>query len=271
VWQVRGRLLEPSLVIGIVNVTPDSFSDGGRFFDTAGAVAHGRRLLDEGAALLDVGGESTRPGADPVDAEDEMKRVLPVIEAFANDGAIVSVDTSKPSVAMAAIEAGAAIINDVTALADPEMAHVAVSTGAGVILMHMQGTPRTMQRNPSYGDVVREVREYLVARSDFAQSVGIEREAIAIDPGMGFGKTVDQNLALLGNVQTLVATGYPVVVGTSRKAFLGTVSGRAVTERDVATAATVALSVAAGVFAVRVHNVAAAQDARRIAEAIVNA
>lgn len=257
--------------MGVVNVTPDSFSDGGEYLDPVAAVAHGRRLRAEGARILDVGGESTRPGAAAVPASEELARVLPVIQDLVADGALVSIDTSKAMVASAAIAAGACIINDVTGLGDPHMIEVAAGTGAGLIVMHMQGTPRSMQIDPQYEDVVEEVLAQLLCRAEAAEAGGVDRQSIAIDPGIGFGKTVDHNLALLANIERFVATGYPVVLGTSRKSFLGEITGRDVLERDVATAATVALAVARGVFVVRAHNVGAAEDARRVAEAIVQA
>ncbi len=268
-WRVREHSLESSLVMGIVNVTPDSFSDGGDYLDPDAAIAHGRRLWGEGARILDVGGESTRPGANEVAADEELARVLPVVRSLAAEGALVSIDTSKATVAAAALEAGACIINDVTGLSDPDMVGVAASTGAGLIIMHMQGTPRTMQIDPRYDDVVRDVLAELLRRAEAAHAGGVDRDSIAIDPGIGFGKTIDHNLTLLSHIHEFVATGFPVVLGTSRKAFLGKITGRDVDQRDVATAATVALAVAAGVFVVRAHNVGAAEDARRVAEAIV--
>ncbi len=270
-WRVRGYELKPTLTMGIVNVTPDSFSDGGQFLDADAAVEHGRRLLAEGARILDVGGESTRPGADAVPLDEELARIMPVVERLVSEGALVSVDTSKAEVAEAALAAGAVIVNDVTSLGDPAMADVISKYEAGLILMHMQGSPRTMQVDPHYEDVVAEVRTFLLRRADDAKAAGIAPESIAIDPGIGFGKNLDHNLALLRNLDALVGTGYPVVLGTSRKSFLGKLTGRLPEDRDVATAATVALGVAAGVFAVRVHNAGVAEDARRVAEAIVHA
>ena len=270
-WRVGDLTLQASVIIGVVNVTPDSFSDGGQFFDTSSAISHGRRLCEEGATILDVGGESTRPGADDVAIDEELARIIPVVDALARDGMVVSVDTSKAVVASEAVAAGARIINDVTALRDLKMAGVAAETGASLIVMHMQGSPRTMQHDPHYADVVTEVRDYLVDRAHHAIDAGVDRRSIAIDPGIGFGKSLDHNLELLASIDTLVDTGFPVIVGTSRKSFLGAVTGREVHQRDVATAATVALALAAGVFGVRVHNVSAAEDARRITEAIVNA
>ena len=256
--------------MGIVNVTPDSFSDGGLFDESDAAIAHGRQLFADGADIVDVGGESTRPGAGAVTAAEELDRVQDVVAALAAHGT-VSIDTSKAEVAAAAVAAGAAVINDVTALSDGAMADVAAGSGAGLVLMHMQGTPRTMQEDPSYDDVVSEVREFLVARAETAIAAGVARGAIAIDPGIGFGKNLEHNLDLLAHLDVLVDTGYPVVVGTSRKRFLGALTDTEVAaDRDPATAATVALSVAAEVAVVRVHNVAMALQAARTALAIVH-
>lgn len=271
IWQVRERTLAGGpFLMGIINVTPDSFSDGGSFLAPEKAIEHGRQLIDEGAAIVDVGGESTRPGADAVTEEEELRRVLPVVEALAGEGAVVSIDTSKPGVARAAIGAGAAIINDVSASAD--MVEIASSTGAGLVVMHMQGTPRTMQSNPTYGDVVGEVREFLIGRAEHAVERGVDRSQIVIDPGIGFGKTLDHNLELLTHLEAFTSSGYPVLVGTSRKSFLGVLTGEAMPERrDLATAATTALAVAAGVFVVRVHNVAVSRPAMQVAGAMVRA
>lgn len=261
--------------MGIVNVTPDSFSDGGMFFaagtpDPESAIAHGMRLLGDGADILDVGGESTRPGADAVDAAAEGERVLPVIEALAAAGAVVSVDTAKAPVARAAIDAGATIVNDVTALADPAMARLCAETGVGVVLMHMQGTPRTMQDAPVYTDVVAEVADFLAERATAAVQAGIAPACVAVDPGIGFGKTLEHNLTLLAHLDRIVALGYPVVLGTSRKRFLGSIVGvDDPAERDVATSATTALGIAAGASVIRVHNVVMGLHSARTADAIV--
>lgn len=268
-WQIRGRApIDGPVLMGIVNVTPDSFSDGGRFFAPERAIEHGRRLVADGADVVDVGGESTRPGAEAVSEEEESRRVLPVIEALASDGAIVSIDTSKPTVARAAIEVGASIVNDVSA--SPEMVELAGETGAGLVIMHMQGTPRSMQVDPAYVDVVREVRDFLVQRAAFAVDRGVGKSQIVIDPGIGFGKTLEHNLDILTHIGVFVATDYPVLLGTSRKSFLGVLTGETMPERrDLATAATTALAVAAGVFAVRVHNVAVSRPAVQVAGAMV--
>ncbi len=259
-------------LMGIVNVTPDSFSDGGAHRDAGAAVAHGCRLRDEGAAIVDIGGESTRPGAEPVPSAAELRRVLPVVEGLVERGVPVSVDTSKAEVARAALQAGAIAVNDVTALADPDMAGVVGEFGAGVVLMHMRGEPRTMQDAPRYDDVVTEVREYLLARAEAAEAAGIRRESICLDPGIGFGKTVDHNLELLRGLSELVATGFPVLVGASRKSFLERLLGDLDEQgRDEATAVVTAWCAAAGVAVARVHDVARSSRAGRLAAAIVRA
>jgi dihydropteroate synthase len=247
-------------VMGVVNVTPDSFSDGGRFLDPRRAIAHGRELVAAGADLLDVGGESTRPGADPVALDEELRRVLPVVEALAADGAVpVSIDTSKAAVAEAALQAGATIVNDVTAgLADPELLGVVADAGAALVVMHMQGEPRTMQQAPHYDDVTREVVEFLTVRLDVARAAGVRADALIADPGIGFGKTMAHNLELLARLADLdAAVGVPVVVGASRKTFLGTLTGDVLPpDRDDATLATTVWSFTHGARIVRVHDVA---------------
>lgn len=246
--------------MGIVNVTPDSFSDGGRYLDPEAAVAHGRALADAGASILDVGGESTRPGAEPVALDEELRRVVPVICGLVAATTVpVSVDTTKAAVASAAIDAGASIVNDVSAgRADPAMLAVVAGAGVGLVLMHMAGEPRTMQDRPRYGDVVGEVGDFLVERIAAAEAVGIDRASLAADPGIGFGKTAHHNLALLAHLPALVArVGVPVLVGTSRKRFLGEIAGGSAepTGRDDATLATVVCAVDAGARIVRVHDV----------------
>lgn len=256
--------------MGIVNVTPDSFSDGGLFFSPEAAIDHGRELIEAGADLLDIGGESTRPGADPVDASEELRRVLPVIEGLA-PLAPVSIDTSKAEVASAAIEAGATLVNDVTALrGDPEMASVCAAAGdqVQVALMHMLGTPRTMQRDPKYDDVVSEVRDFLLERASSAIDAGINRERIWIDPGIGFGKTVEHNLRLLRETARLTETGFPVLVGASRKAFIGRISGSDEGHRVGGTIAACLAAMRGGAGMVRVHDVAQVAQAVRVAAAI---
>ena len=259
-------------VMGIVNVTPDSFSDGGRFFDPALAVRHGLQLQAEGAAILDVGGESTRPGADPVEAEEESRRVVPVIEELIAAGvrARISVDTSKAEVTERALAAGAAIVNDVTALrAAPEMAELTAAAGAQLCLMHMVGTPRTMQEDPRYEDVVSEVKRFLEERMAFAVAHGVPEQKILLDPGIGFGKTVEHNLALLRRLPELAALGRPILVGTSRKSFLGRLTGREVDDRLPGTIATNVMAYERGASIFRVHDVAPVFDALTVTAATV--
>jgi dihydropteroate synthase len=274
-WRVRGRVLDTTghtLVMGVLNLTPDSFSDGGRYPDAAAAVRRGLEMLAEGADLVDVGGESTRPGAAPVGAAEELQRILPVVQALAAAGAVVSVDTAKAEVAAAALEAGAAVINDVTALGDPEMAGVVARRGAGLVLMHMQGTPRTLQDDPYSADVLAEVSAFLLARAAAAAAAGIDPGAICLDPGIGFGKRLAHNLALLAGVPRLAALGYPVMVGASRKRFLAEVIGDLPPEeRDAATTAAHVLAIAGGAAIIRTHNVVAGLQTARVADAIVGA
>jgi len=254
--------------MGIVNVTPDSFSDGGLFLRPEPAIEHGRRLVDEGADLLDVGGESTRPGARGVSADEELERVEPVLEGLRDGGAPISIDTSKVAVAEVALDAGAEMVNDVTALrSEPELAALCAERGCGLVLMHMQGTPRTMQEAPRYGDVVDDVKGFLAERIEFATSEGVGEGRIWIDPGIGFGKTVAHNLALLAALPALaVRTEVPLVVGTSRKSFLSRLLGgdNSLDARDDATLATVVWSVDQGARVVRVHNARAAARAIRL-------
>ena len=258
-------------VMGILNVTPDSFSDGGRFFDRERALDHARRMLADGADLIDVGGESTRPGAAPVDEAGELARVIPVIDELAREGALVSVDTMKPAVMRAAVAAGAAMINDVNALRLPGALEAAASTDAAVCLMHMQGEPRTMQDAPSYDDVVAEVRDFLVERAQSCEAVGIARDRIVLDPGFGFGKTLVHNLALVRALPELVATGYPVLAGLSRKSSLGTITGRPDGERLAASLAAALAAVARGASIVRVHDVRETVDALKVWTAVQGA
>lgn len=251
-------------VMGIVNVTPDSFSDGGRYAGTAAAVAHARQLIEEGADLLDVGGESTRPGAPPVAHAEELARVIPVIEALADCGVPISVDTSKPAVMVAALAAGASIVNDVAALAAPGALEAVAASDCGVVLMHMQGTPRTMQAAPAYADVVAEVAAYLAARRDALLAAGVAQERIALDPGFGFGKTPEQNFRLVAQAGALRALGCPLVYGVSRKSSLGAVTGRGIEERLAASVAGALICVERGAAVVRVHDVAATVDALKV-------
>lgn len=255
--------------MGIVNVTPDSFSDGGLYLDPSAAIAHGVGLAAEGADVLDVGGESTRPGAAEVGAEEEAARVLPVIEALAGSGRRVSVDTSKADVAERALAAGADIVNDVTALSDPRMAAVCAEAGCDVVLMHMLGTPRTMQDDPTYDDVVTNVRDYLGKRLAVAVEAGIAEGRIWLDPGIGFGKTPAHNLELIDRLGELRDLGRPVVLGASRKAFLGKITGRDVENRVSASLAAAVLGVARGADMLRVHDVAATRDAVAVAESVL--
>jgi dihydropteroate synthase len=257
--------------MGIVNVTPDSFSDGGLFLDADAAVEHGRRLAAEGAAILDIGGESTRPGADPVPEDEERRRVLPVVERLSADGvdARLSIDTTKASVARAALDAGATLVNDVSAFRfDPELAGVVAGSGAGCCLMHMLGEPRTMQQDPRYDDVVSDVKAFLEERLAFAVSEGVDEERVWLDPGIGFGKTVEHNLELLRRLDEIVAIGRPVVVGTSRKSFLGKLAGgRDEGERLPGTIATNVVALERGAAVFRVHDVAQNADALAVAAA----
>jgi len=254
--------------MGVINVTPDSFSDGGEWLDATAAGEHGRALVADGAAILDVGGESTRPGAGPVDEAEELARVVPVLEALAGVQARLSIDTSKAAVAAAALDAGAAIVNDVTALrGDPEMAPLIAQRGCDCCLMHMLGEPRTMQSDPRYDDVVADVKAFLEQRLEFAVAQGIAEERIWLDPGIGFGKAVDHNLELLRRLDELVALGRPIVIGTSRKSFLGRITGRDAHERVPGTIAANVLALARGASIFRVHDVPEARDALAVAAA----
>ena len=256
-------------LVGVLNVTPDSFSDGGRYAGVEEAIAHGRRLAAEGAALVDVGGESTRPGAGPVSAERELERVLPVVEELAGAGIAVSIDTSKAAVAAAALAAGAVLVNDVTALrGDPEMAAVVAGSGADLCLMHMLGEPRTMQDDPRYDDVVAEVEAFLAERAELAVAAGVARERIALDPGIGFGKTLAHNLELLRALPRLGRLG-PLLLGVSRKRFLGALTGREVAEDRVAASVAAALyCYRGGAHLLRVHDVRATADALAVERAL---
>jgi dihydropteroate synthase len=265
------RLGERTLVIGIVNVTPDSFSDGGLFGDVQDAVAHGVRLVDEGADLLDVGGESTRPGSDPVPAEEESRRVLPVIEGLlaARPGVPVSVDTRKATVARDALGAGATIVNDVSAGSEPEMFAAIARAGAGMVLMHMKGDPKTMQAEPSYDDVVAEVHEYLRERIEAAVFAGIEADRLAVDPGIGFGKDLGHNLELLRRLDAFRDLGAALLVGPSRKRFIGTLTGvEEPADRIDGTSAAVAWCAAHGADVVRVHDVKTMARVVKVTDAI---
>jgi dihydropteroate synthase len=266
------RVAKPR-VMGILNVTPDSFSDGGEWFAFDDAVAHGHRLIAEGAAIIDVGGESTRPGAQPVPQHEELQRVIPVIEALQTAEAQLSVDTSKLAVAHAALNAGATFVNDVTAFrVDPEIAGLVADHDADCCLMHMLGEPRTMQNDPHYDDVVDDVKQFLTERVAFATRAGIAESRISLDPGIGFGKTIDHNLELLRRLHEIVALGFPVVFGTSRKSFLKRITGRADPHELVgATVATNVLAYERGARVFRVHDVAATVDALAVAAATLPA
>jgi dihydropteroate synthase len=261
-------LSEP-VVMGVLNVTPDSFSDGGRFFSVDAAVEQGVRMAAEGAALIDVGGESTRPGAQGVSVEEELRRVLPVIERLrARTSAIVSVDSSKPGVLRAAAAAGAGLINDVRALREPGALEAAAAAGCAVCLMHMQGTPDTMQRAPHYHDVVQEVRAFLAARVAACRAAGMAAERLAVDPGFGFGKTVEHNLTLLRHLAELAADGAPVLVGLSRKSMLGTLTQRQPGERVHGSVALAVIAALNGARIIRAHDVAPTVDALKVVAAV---
>lgn len=261
------------LIMGVVNVTPDSFSDGGRYLDPDAAVAHALRLVEEGADLLDIGAESTRPGADPVDEAEERRRAIPVVAAVAKAVRVpISIDTSKASLAEAALDAGAVLVNDVTALrGDPAMVDVIARTGAGIVLMHMSGTPRTMQQTPCYEDVVGEISAFFEERIRFAMSRGVVKKQIVLDPGIGFGKLLEHNLTLLAQLEDFTGLGCPLLVGVSRKAFLGQLVDRPVQERQWATAAAVAMAVERGGGILRVHDVRAMREVVQVTMAISQA
>lgn len=265
-WHCRGRVLTPAprpLVMGIVNVTPDSFSDGGRFFDPAKAVEHGLQLAEQGADILDVGGESTRPGADPVPADEELRRVLPVVAELAKrTGVPVSIDTMKAAVGEPCLDAGACILNDVSGFRDPAMVALAARTGAGVVVMHMKGDPTTMQQDPQYADVVSEVDAFFAERIAALTAAGVNLESICLDPGIGFGKTLDHTRQQLKNLTVHARHGRPVCLGVSRKGFLGQITARPRAERAAGTLAVNCFAVAAGAAHIlRVHDVAGTRDA----------
>ena len=271
-FQLKGQRLrlERPLLMGIVNVTPDSFFDGGRFCDPQRAVAHALRLVEEGADLLDIGAESTRPGALPVDEQEERRRLVPVVAAVAKAVSVpISVDTSKAEVAKAAIDAGAIMVNDVTALrGDSAMVGVVAQAGVALVLMHMQGTPDIMQHAPRYDDVVGEVAQFLAERVRYAIDHGVARDRIVVDPGIGFGKTLGHNLDLLANLRVFAELGYPVLVGPSRKGFIGQLTDQSVEARGWGTAGVVALAVEQGANILRVHDVGPMKDVAKVAVAI---
>lgn len=264
------------VIMGILNVTPDSFSDGGSFFEIEKAVDHAVRMVQEGADLVDVGGESTRPGAEAVSEADELSRVIPVIERLVDQNIVVSIDTSKAGVAAAAIQAGAQIVNDVTAGGDPEMAAVCAQANVPVCLMHMKGDPRTMQKSPHYDDVVTEIKTYLLERANSFEDAGVTKGTIWLDPGIGFGKTVQHNLSLLKHLYAFVKLGYPILIGVSRKSFLGRLIGTEATpapieDRIEAGLAAQVLAQAAGVRVIRTHDVLVAKRAATLTSAILGA
>jgi dihydropteroate synthase len=260
--------LSRALVMGVVNVTPDSFSDGGRFFDPAAACAHARQMIDAGAAIIDIGGESTRPGAADVPVEEELRRVLPVIEALRGAGAILSVDTSKPEVMQAASRAGAGLINDVRALRLPGALQSALESGCAVCLMHMQGEPRTMQEAPHYDDVVKEVKAFLGARAQACEAAGIARERLIVDPGFGFGKNQAHNLELLRRLEEIAAGPWPLAVGLSRKSMLMRILARRDGDRLAGSVALAVLAALKNARIIRAHDVAATVDALRVVAAL---
>jgi dihydropteroate synthase len=274
VWRCGDRelpLFERTLVMGIVNVTPDSFSDGGMFEDAEAAVKHGLQLFEEGADVLDVGGESTRPGADPVPGDEERRRVLPVIEGLRRDApeAVLSVDTRKAAVARDALSAGAVVVNDIGAGTDPEMFEVVASATAGMVLMHMRGEPKTMQADPRYDDVVSDVRGFLAERVEAAVAAGIGRSRLCVDPGIGFGKNLEHNLALLRSIGSLRELGVPILAGVSRKRFIGELSGSDDPAGRLEGSVVAAVWCASqGVEMVRVHDVAPTVRALRVVDAI---
>lgn len=273
-WQC-GRFefaLERPILMGIVNVTPDSFFDGGQHDQADAAIAHARKLASEGAHILDIGGESARPGAAPVSLEVELARVMPVLEAMKDTGVALSIDTCKPEVMRAALAMGADIINDVTGMRDPHArAVVAEHATCGVCVMHMQGEPRTMQLEPHYEDVVREVLEALLQQARSVEQLGVSRSRISIDPGLGFGKTVAQNYRLVAELETIVASGYPVVFGASRKSMLGAVTGRPVDQRLAGSVAAALAGVEHGAKVLRVHDVGETRDALMIWQSVKDA
>jgi dihydropteroate synthase len=272
IWEAgrfRFDLAQRPLVMGIVNATPDSFSDGGRFADATALIAHGEQLLAEGADILDIGGESTRPGAQPVDAATEWQRIGAAVAHFVKAGACVSVDTMKPGVMQQALDAGAAIINDVAGFAAPQSLEAVAGSDCGVIVMHMRGEPRTMQQEPHYADVVKEVAAFLAQRAQALQAAGVAKARIVTDPGFGFGKTLAHNLALLRNLRQ-AGGGYPVMAGVSRKSMLGVITGRPVNERLAASVAMAMLAAQEGANILRVHDVAATVDALKVLAAVYN-
>ncbi len=272
-WVCRDRVVDfhaLPLVMGILNVTPDSFSDGGVHHEMDTAVAHGRHMQSQGADIIDVGGESTRPGAQPVSAEQECARVVPVIQGLsAEDGPLISIDTTKSEVARQALDAGACIINDVSAARfDPAMAELVAQSGAGIVLMHMQGEPRTMQQAPRYVDVIEDVLAFLLARAAALEAQGVQREQIVIDPGIGFGKTAEHNISLLAQLERFTSSAYPVLVGVSRKRFLETITSRDVGDRLAGSLAAAMVCAHKGAAVMRVHDVPQTRDVFQVLKAV---
>jgi dihydropteroate synthase len=261
-----------TLIMGVLNVTPDSFSDGGAFFDTTRAVERAWSIAEEGADILDIGGESTRPGSEGVSAGEELRRVMPVLAALVGKYPLpISIDTSKSEVGRAALESGAALVNDVSALRkDPALGRAAASYGAGVILMHMRGEPRTMQKTLPSADILGDLEEWGGKAADWAESLGVDRERIILDPGIGFGKTASQNVEILRNLDRLANLGFPIIIGTSRKSFIGRILSDPEADRIWGTAATVAISILCGAHIVRVHDVRAMRDVARVTDALLN-
>ncbi len=277
IWKIQGRHLDLSRraqIMGILNVTPDSFSDGGNFTGHDTALVHARKMIAEGAAIIDIGGESTRPGAKPVDADEEIRRTIPVIQSLrAEWDGLISIDTMKASVAQAALEAGADIVNDVSGLtADPEMAAVCAGSGCGIVIMHMRGTPADMQENPSYFDVVAEVRDFFDERLETLEKLGISPARLCFDPGIGFGKSLDHNLALLRHLNELAPPEFPLLLGVSRKSVIAKLTGAELpSDRDAATCALTAMARMKGIMLHRVHDVKGNLAALRAAEGVMGA
>ena len=264
--------LKRPILMGIVNVTPDSFSDGGQHARTESAIRHAHTLIQEGADILDIGGESTRPGALPVSVQDELARVMPVIKALMHSGVAISVDTCKPEVMQAALDVGADIINDVTGMRDPLAQRIVARHGhCGVCVMHMQGEPRTMQEKPHYNDVVNDIRTELVQQAQVLESLGVQAARISLDPGFGFGKTVEQNYQLLSNLNVIVNTGYPLVLGVSRKSMIGAVTGQSVDHRLAGSLSAALAGVVRGARVLRVHDVRETRDALAVWHAVQDA
>jgi dihydropteroate synthase len=267
------QLGERTLVMGVLNITPDSFSDGGHYFEPQRAIEHGLRMAEEGADIIDIGGESSRPGSDPLSPDEELKRIIPAIERLASSLAIpLSVDTNKALVAERAIEAGAQMINDISGLRfDPQLPEVAARYDTPLIIMHIKGSPKTMQQDPSYDDLMGEIIDYLQEGIERAERAGVDPHQVIVDPGIGFGKRVQDNLTIIHRLAELNTLGRPLLIGTSRKSFIGSVLNAAVNQREVGTVATVAVSVLKGAHIVRVHDVASARQAVDMADAIINA